>query len=49
MWFDIYKGDMYMFSKKDGRFKTIDEGSVDDLIKEVENEIGQKKLKAAKA
>ncbi|CAJ0952829.1 unnamed protein product, partial [Mesorhabditis belari] len=35
MWFDIYTGDMQMFSKRSRRFVTIDEDSVDRLTNEI--------------
>ncbi|CAJ0587772.1 unnamed protein product, partial [Mesorhabditis spiculigera] len=35
MWFDIYSGDMYMFSKDNRRFMVIDEQTVEALTDEV--------------
>lgn len=35
LWFDIYTGDIYFFSRSAKRFVAIDELSVDSLIKEV--------------
>lgn len=37
MWFDIYTGNMYMFSKDRRRFVIVDENTVDELEKEVED------------
>ncbi|PAV60762.1 hypothetical protein WR25_25427 [Diploscapter pachys] len=34
MWFDVYTGEMYMFSKKKAQFVLVDENSVDELEKE---------------
>jgi len=31
LWFDVYKGDMFMFSRQHERFVLIDENSVDEL------------------
>lgn len=36
MWFDIYTGEMYLFSKPRRMFVLIDEDSVDMLKEEVE-------------
>lgn len=35
MWFDIYTGEVYFFSKKTGRFIMLDETSIDSLLKEL--------------
>ncbi|PAV81673.1 hypothetical protein WR25_17282 [Diploscapter pachys] len=34
MWFDVYTGEMYMFSKNKAQFVLVDENSVDELEKE---------------
>ena len=39
MWFDIYTGNMYMFSKEQGHFTLVDEGSVPSLVAEVDKEM----------
>lgn len=39
MWFDIYTGNIYMFSKEDGRFVLVDEESVPSLVAEVDREM----------
>jgi len=39
MWFDVYTGEMYLFSRKDQRFILVDEASVPKLIQEVESEV----------
>ncbi|ULT92946.1 hypothetical protein L5515_010008 [Caenorhabditis briggsae] len=36
MWFDIYTGEMHMFSKPNNRFVLIEESNVEELIDEVE-------------
>lgn len=36
MWFDIYTGEMHMFSKPNNRFVLVDESNVEELIEEVE-------------
>ncbi|CAD6194288.1 unnamed protein product [Caenorhabditis auriculariae] len=35
MWFDIYKGEVYIFSREKKRFIVIDDNSIDDLLKEL--------------
>lgn len=35
LWFDIYTGNIYFFSRAAKRFVAIDESSIDNLIKEV--------------
>jgi carbonic anhydrase len=35
LWFDIYTGDIYYFSRGAKRFVPIDESNVDELVKEV--------------
>lgn len=35
LWFDIYTGDIYYFSRGTKRFVTIDESTIDNLINEV--------------
>lgn len=35
MWFDIFAGEMYLFSKPQKEFVLIDEGSVDELEKQI--------------
>lgn len=37
LWFDIYTGNIYFFSRAAKRFVIIDESSIDNLIKEVGN------------
>lgn len=37
LWFDIYTGNIYFFSRAAKRFVTIDETSIESLIKEVSN------------
>lgn len=37
LWFDIYTGNIFFFSRAAKRFITIDETSIDNLIKEVRN------------
>ena len=37
MWFDIYTGEMYLFSREQQRFVVIDEKSVPKLMKELES------------
>ncbi|TMS38138.1 hypothetical protein L596_004929 [Steinernema carpocapsae] len=41
MWFDIYTGNMFMFSKPRKMFVLVDEESVDGLIQEVDPEAGK--------
>ncbi|CAD56250.2 Carbonic anhydrase [Caenorhabditis elegans] len=36
MWFDIYTGEMHMFSKPNKQFVLVDESNVEELIDEVE-------------
>jgi len=38
MWFDVYTGDMYMFSRRRKRFVIIDESTVAQLLKELGDE-----------
>ena len=35
MWFDIYEGEMYFFSKEKQRFILIDEETIDELSEEL--------------
>lgn len=37
LWFDIYTGNIFFFSRAAKRFLTIDESTIDNLIKEVRN------------
>lgn len=37
LWFDIYTGNLYFFSRAAKRFVNIDESSIDSLIAEVRN------------
>lgn len=37
LWFDIYTGNIYFFSRSAKRFVIIDESSIENLIKEVGN------------
>lgn len=37
LWFDIYTGNLYFFSRAAKRFVNIDESSIESLIKEVRN------------
>jgi carbonic anhydrase len=41
MWFDIYTGNMYMFSKKQEKFLIIDEETAPQLTSEVDDEMKQ--------
>lgn len=45
MWFDIYTGDVYLFSKRLKQFVRIDENTVDDLIAEVSDEHSKDDMK----
>jgi len=35
LWFDIYTGDIYYFSRREKRFIEINENTIDPLLKEV--------------
>uniref|UniRef100_A0AAF5DL41 carbonic anhydrase n=1 Tax=Strongyloides stercoralis TaxID=6248 RepID=A0AAF5DL41_STRER len=39
MWFDIYDGNMYLFSKPEQCFIKVDEKNTDQLLRYVENEM----------
>uniref|UniRef100_A0AC35U6C7 Carbonic anhydrase n=1 Tax=Rhabditophanes sp. KR3021 TaxID=114890 RepID=A0AC35U6C7_9BILA len=39
MWFDIYTGNMHMFSKPDKKFVLIDENNTDQLLADVQSEM----------
>lgn len=45
MWFDIYTGNMYMFSKKQGHFLMVDETTSSILTSEVDAEMKDSRTK----